>query len=343
VTEQEATPKQKSSPEEKAFDSAVDIYLDKQIEHGRGGVRVSKPPTILHHYTTVEGIQGILRDGCLHASAAYYLNDSSEIDYGCILFASVLKKWFDQNQEKLSKREVPIAIPEILWSTKQAFGSPESLQPVLFHVYVTCFCEDENLLSQWRAYGQSGGYSIGFRRPALEHGFGVHGGWHRVRLSRVVYDLEEQNLLLTRLMTDAIATILDPHVEGLITGLEEKQRLAFVSMFRWFIDTMALAEIARFKHPAFREEKEWRLVVRPLPGGTDAKKTGKLKFKPSRGMLTPYLELSPREDKSLLPIESVRYGPTLERRRAENVLNLFLRQRGYTNVQLHGSEIPVRL
>jgi hypothetical protein len=341
VTEQEATPEKKTSPEEEAFDSAVDIYLDKQIDHAKGSI--FQPPAILHHYTTIEGIQGILRDGCLHASAAYYLNDSSEIDYGCILFASVLQKWFDQNQAKLSKSEVPIVIPEILWGTKQSFGSPESLQRVLFHVYVTCFCEDENLLSQWRAYGQSGGYSIGFRQPALEKGFGVQGGWHRVRLSRVVYDLQEQTLLLTRLMTDVIATIRDSRVEALLTGLEEKQRLAFVSMFRWFIDTMALTEIARFKHPAFREEKEWRLVARPWSGATNAKKTGNLKFKSSRGMLTPYLELSPKEDKSLLPIVSVRYGPTLEKRRAENTLSLFLKQLGYTNVHLHGSEIPVRL
>ena len=116
MTEQEATPEKKTSPEEEAFDSAVDIYLDKQIDHAKGSI--FQPPAILHHYTTIEGIQGILRDGCLHASAAYYLNDSSEIDYGCILFASVLQKWFDQNQAKLSKSEVPIVIPEILWGTK---------------------------------------------------------------------------------------------------------------------------------------------------------------------------------------------------------------------------------
>lgn len=31
-----------------------------------------------------------------------------------------------------------------------------------FHVYGTCFCEDGNLLSQWRTYGGDVGYAIGF-------------------------------------------------------------------------------------------------------------------------------------------------------------------------------------
>jgi hypothetical protein len=30
-------------------------------------------------------------------------------------------------------------------------------------IYLSCFCEDDNLLSQWRAYGTSGGYSLGFQ------------------------------------------------------------------------------------------------------------------------------------------------------------------------------------
>ena len=36
----------------------------------------------LFHYTTVAGLQGIIENNCLHASAAYFLNDSSEIEYG---------------------------------------------------------------------------------------------------------------------------------------------------------------------------------------------------------------------------------------------------------------------
>jgi hypothetical protein len=39
---------------------------------------------------------------------------------------------------------------------------------VLKPVYITCFCEDGDLLSQWRGYADPGGYAIGFDAAELE-------------------------------------------------------------------------------------------------------------------------------------------------------------------------------
>jgi hypothetical protein len=36
----------------------------------------------MYHYTTQAGLLGILRDNCIWATAAQYLNDSSEYAYG---------------------------------------------------------------------------------------------------------------------------------------------------------------------------------------------------------------------------------------------------------------------
>jgi hypothetical protein len=37
----------------------------------------------------------------------------------------------------------------------------------MYATFVACFCENGNLLSQWRAYARTAGYSIGFDRASL--------------------------------------------------------------------------------------------------------------------------------------------------------------------------------
>jgi hypothetical protein len=44
----------------------------------------------LYHYTSAKGLHGIIKDHCLHASAAYCMNDASEIEYGRGVLEEVL-------------------------------------------------------------------------------------------------------------------------------------------------------------------------------------------------------------------------------------------------------------
>jgi hypothetical protein len=67
-----------------------------------------------------------------------------------------------------------------------------------------------------------------------------------------------------------------------------------------------------------------------------------MKFKSARGMLTPYVELKPHPG-MLLPITSVRYGPTLDKKQADNSLSMLFSKHGYSGIDIHGSQIPVRL
>ena len=59
----------------------------------------------------------------------------------------------------------------------------------------------------------------------------------------------------------------------------------------------------------------------------------------ARGLLVPYVKLAPTTDK--LPIASVRFGPSLEKSRAENSLTMLFRKWQYENVIIRGSDIPV--
>src|SRR3954451_15088828 len=46
----------------------------------------------LYHYTTAEGLKGIIEENYLRASSAYFLNDSSEVDYGCRIIKQALNE-----------------------------------------------------------------------------------------------------------------------------------------------------------------------------------------------------------------------------------------------------------
>ena len=126
------------------------------------------------------------------------------------------------------------------------------------------------------------------------------------------------------------------------SNLTEKGQAYCVSMCEFAFQRVALGEIVRFKHPAFEEEKEWRLIAQPKGLKADEEKfVDTLKFKTSRGMPMPYIELLPEGE--LLPITSVQFGPTLEKKRVEHALGVLFRKHGYGKTRIEGSEIPVRL
>jgi hypothetical protein len=48
---------------------------------------------VLYHYTTADGLKGIVENDELWATSAYYLNDSTEIMYGYQLIDEALEAW----------------------------------------------------------------------------------------------------------------------------------------------------------------------------------------------------------------------------------------------------------
>jgi hypothetical protein len=111
------------------------------LKHGR-------VPRLLWHYTTFEGLNGILQDNALRATFNQALNDGLEWKFG----REVVKNF--PVDEKVSKRLEP---------------PPSFVVPPPKSVFVTCFCERPDLLSMWRSYASiGGGYCLGFVGPKLD-------------------------------------------------------------------------------------------------------------------------------------------------------------------------------
>jgi hypothetical protein len=317
----------------------VSSIVAKRVQRMKQGENPDKSPsadpTHLAHYTTADGLRGIIQSGTLWASGAYYLNDSSEIDYGCRLFTEILGKAIaEEGRDPVSKR--------IFEDAKKAFEPGGFMESVVNRTYIACFCENENLLSQWRAYGRKGGYSLIFPHEALRSSLTVHDDFYYVELQRVIYNRDVQVRLLELVIADVMTTLAEKSIVELWKGFNAEQKKLFFISFNTLFHTIAVNDIVRLKHPAFEEEREWRLIVRPKSPNLSHQEVQQLQFRTGRGTIIPYLELRPKEG-TLLPVASLRYGPTLEQKQAVNSLRLLFQRKGYSVVRFDGSEIPVAL
>lgn len=111
-------------------------------------ITTTTPPPVLYHYTTQAGLLGILESNCLWATAAQYLNDSSEYEYGLQLIADRLSS----TAKEAVDETVAAKLAEIAKDLSPFPG-----------VCVVSLTKDGDLLSQWRAYGgRAGGVALGF-------------------------------------------------------------------------------------------------------------------------------------------------------------------------------------
>jgi hypothetical protein len=197
-------------------------------------------------------------------------------------------------------------------------------------VYICCFCEEDNLLSPWRAYGENGtGVSIAF----APYGFMRYSGPDMpperlglTRLWKVFYSTEVQE----NIVENALDRIPEMHKESSVKIIARKTADAI----HFFMPT--------FKNEDFKEEKERRLIFTPSP-----KCEVGPSYRVARGMLVPYYSLKalgrqldgPEE---LLPITHVTIGPSV--RKALNVesTKMLLAQNRYQNVTVRASDTPFR-
>jgi hypothetical protein len=99
--------------------------------------------------------------------------------------------------------------------------------------------------------------------------------------------------------------------------------------------------LVTFKHPAFYEEQEWRVIVAFRP----SEQLKSLFSRESRGVLVPYLSLEldvPDKDLPILPVIEVVHGPTLHPDLTQKSLHSLLEQQGYDHVEVLGSTAPLR-
>ncbi|MBB3947062.1 hypothetical protein GGQ73_003026 [Rhizobium skierniewicense] len=260
------------------------------------------PPDYLSHYTKLDVLESILDNG-LRASNVLYLNDGSELKFAIDIARSVLR---DLVQNRPSSHYI--------YDSDIEDGLADDRLPSIF---ATSFCTDDDLLSQWRAYGGiSQGISISLHSQPLADIFKKLYG----SPTRISYKENEARAKLYGLLS--LSLIDWDEVLG-SPGLTPAEIAAGV----------ILEQAPRYKHPGFAEENEWRFfITRPSQQMND------VEFFTRGGLLVPFLPVC--ADK--LPISHITIGPGPQQRLNKQSVENLLRRKNYLNVEVRVSEVPYR-
>jgi hypothetical protein len=269
----------------------------------------AKRPRLLYHYTDAQGLLGMMKTQRLWATNSRFMNDPTEVGYAVGLVRRSVQEQGERYPQPLVK--------DVTDSTNALLDLYDNVDDK----YISCFCESGDLLSQWRGYGAiGGGYSLGF--VARHLGLTTYRTPERPEpvLRKVVYDQKRQRRIIDRWVSaifDWEATRcqrtrqkpprIDPHDQGWLT-------------LNWFISECLYC----FKDPAYDAEREWRLAQ--YGRNVRGERPVKTDFRASRGRIVEYVELdvtsSTNTHKGKLPIEVIRYGPTLDPKATERALRL---------------------
>lgn len=309
-------------------------------------MNVSEVHSELWHYSTADGLAGIIQSKQLWATRVDYLNDSEEF---VGFFNEVLPSVFDRlNVEQMRHNGI----------------NPDELRvffrDVLSQGYWTFICSlaaidkddpdkgwltENGRLSQWRGYGSGGGYALVFdtsqleglmKREAdlfadtqlslLDAEYGMHSpdsichGENRVRMNELIAELPD---LVARMRVDP----------------DE-------AAFRLFNELLFPLAVAR-KNRAFREEREVRLVVTfPNPAkqaeldSCSGHKKPEVYHHNRRGVPVPSIHLFEGLELTDLPIKRIVIGPHREKHGRFAAVRSLLDTNGFHETAITVSKIP---
>lgn len=260
------------------------------------------------HYTSGEGLLGILREGRveLWSTNIMFMKDAQE--WG--VFQNALRILRDEgmSEDPLLRSDRSRAVLERCLSEANAWRNEE--------IFVTCFSRMADDLSQWRGYTPiNDGYSIEFATGSLLGSLPEL----RARFARVKYDTERD-----------LAAKLAEEVEANALRAQGASLDAVGAVMAEFWERDAPYQ----KHESFWAEKEVRLMIDRSK--LDAPPA--VHFRKGNGFLIPYLilELEPEV------VQSVTIGPRPDPDLAAQSVKRLLKERGLNHVRVKASQSPFR-
>ncbi len=200
---------------------------------------------LLYHYCSVETFFQIIKNQTLRLTNIQYMNDAEELHYGMDLLGEAEDKYKIEKKFRYAMR-----------------------------IYAMCFCEERDLLSQWRGYGDNAeGVSIGFDFSILKDTDIFKdknsGTEYFHSLQQVLYNRKKQQQQINE-------------------AIEDKNE--FPNQ-----DYRILAKkwgelISSLKNTNFKEEKEWRFISGVSKIGNSNKTDKSLSFCVTNKKLVPYID-----------------------------------------------------
>lgn len=308
------------------FEQLVSIYNDIQIapKKRRGTV---------YHYTSPEGLIGIITNKYLFATDLLYLNDAAEGQYALEVLLDVCKEEFPDQKDLYKGLQ-----GEISGMIKQAPGK--------YHSYVISCSEKEDLLNMWNYYTKGSsveGYNIGFDINRLAKSLEIKIDEKsdanskrrlKVKHGEVNYNIGKQKA--------EIKEVLHQFVDPL---RKENDYVKDQTGTLYYLIVRKVYHIGLFyKAPDYKGEKEYRFIFMPgiVAKNDEWQREGipyKEDYRNKNGILIPYQKCNFSTDS----VVSIMCSPTNDfTRTAASVRRLLSFEFENVQNQIHQSSLKLR-
>jgi hypothetical protein len=316
----------------------------------------------LFHYTSPQGLYGILESGCLWATHFRFLNDNSEVFRArspltkivgkaihCYLAAAKVNKQIKipdgENVKHEADRQAAYLVDAMY---KAALGSPEDGMAGIGHPYVfSTFCcspqvaEDFNngALVHWGAYARGGGYALQLDPHKLHQLLNEE--------SKAFYSLGFISRKLGYLANDEFPKDFADWVDKICASavawssqLINGDNLENVDFGKSLAPFLSL--ICSSKDPFFAPEKEARVTIfHPLKVDNIPTVPHEVNIRHAGAVPVPYLKILEglllSED---CPIDRIVIGPHPDAERRRIALTSFLRSKKLGSIEVAQSTVP---
>jgi hypothetical protein len=235
----------------------------------------------LFHYTTIDGLRGIVSTESLWATHYSTLNDSTEINFVKQALKSHVAEGVSLNLRRAArqllsiqrnvrkygglKKASSILAEEVLSVIHGAAFESVNASPPLYEPYIVSFCshaKDEEyerahgLLSQWRAYGGAGGYCVVFDTAGLMSELERESRryfWSYMDMDNVTYSNDDAGISN---YANKISKWCKDCVDIMLTDAQDK---TFDDLLVPYLQAATL-----IKHRGFVEEREVRIIACPM-------------------------------------------------------------------------------
>lgn len=272
---------------------------------------------ILYHYTSGNGLLGIISSDSLWATNIHFMNDAHEFNHFIKILYNEIESQFVYLGDCCSDQ----------WKEEWYDAILSNINNYdLKDTHVVCFSERGDSLSQWRGYCPPGfGYSFGFDKDILENIAEKHKGI----LSKCIYSEETHIDFAKEKLTDFTNTLWNrfplgqyfTDLEGLVKG----------NWHNFIRDVSRHASMA--KDSGFIDENEWRIIM--------PKATNNLLFRAGQSYLIPYLSAKLGLDSSESPLKEIIIGPSPNIDLAYKSVKKIVEEKKW-NIEVKKSSIPYR-
>ncbi len=231
----------------KTFCSKLDTHLQKVGTEEYENIRFP-----IYHYTNLEGIEGILRSGCLWLTSVNDLDDPTEIT------------WVLNLARDKIKREASGTAPLLSFFCKKFLSGIDKAMSKQFGFYSASFCQHGDLAHLWNVFGDEGkGARIGFSSKAFPflsaEEVNAESLANDFFLYPISYDVDHAHIKQEEATAEAFRVLSRPVIRKKLT--DGYQDGIFLKDLSVQLSIWLMFNATKYKLPEYKKESEVRALL----------------------------------------------------------------------------------